>query len=448
MKKRSLLILTNLIIIFILLFSLSSTKVYARDNLAFSAGTTANGVNTVQIVNDAMNGFSSAGYKRYSYIDPSKSTLWSYLYADVQLFTTHGNLTAISFANSGIRVGSDNTTHVGTDSVHWDADTILVTYVSCEGAGTNNSYNTGSITAKTALRGADVAVGFRNTIAVASAQSWSKRYTEKLGQGYGVLDAVNYASSFIYLDGNVKQVQIVHHGNANMKIGKYKTSTSSSIASNIVADRDILSTHNINTESLKSDIVNMYGLKSDSMNISSLRGNILNVGKLKRDNLSIAINYIEEVYPDINIDDYIVTENTGTMTTDINTGKTESQTEYIDLQLKIGDFVTTVGYTIGIKNGEVEAIYDNNIDTAKQEEAINSKENFKVEITSTKLKQFEQNAKNSVAQKYAFSGIEVQDNTSTTYYYDVETSKKYVLVTVPTTTKTGEMAYDTVPYEI
>ncbi|MFG6319302.1 MAG: hypothetical protein K1W33_05525 [Clostridia bacterium] len=386
-----------------------STTVYGRDNLAFSAGTT-NGINTVEDVNDAMNSYSNAGYRRYSCIDPSRDTLWSYLYADVQFFPTHGSLTSISFTNSGIRVGNDSGNYIGTNSVHWDADTILVTYASCQGAGTNNNFSENSITYQTALRGSDVAVGFRDSVNDGSIRNWAKRYNDKLGSGSGVQDAVNHANSYIYVDSRVKQNHIVHHGDANMRIGRYRSSVVSDDERNILEQPIPLTAR------------------------SSIDSTIISI--------------MENLVPDFNIENYVIKETDGLMTTNVNTQKTEIENKYIDLQLKIGDFYTEAGYTVRISDNVIDAIYDNNIDKEKQNDAFKNINKFNVNISNIEVENMKKSAKNNLQTVYNTSKIIVNDNIDTIYYFDIETGKKYVTFSIPSKTENGDIAYNTIKYEI
>lgn len=119
---------------------------------------------------------------------------------------------------------------------------------------------------------------------------------KKLGEGYGVIDAVNYASSFTYLDPDVKKVQIWHHGDANMKIGKYR-----SVGTGLGEERNILN------KSIR-QVVN-----NDIDSITSV---------------------IKSVYPNFNINNYEIENIDGTKTSLVNDNSTISDTNYIDLRLR------------------------------------------------------------------------------------------------------------------
>ncbi|MCL2860095.1 MAG: hypothetical protein FWF46_05980 [Oscillospiraceae bacterium] len=417
MKKRSLLILTNLIIVLTLLFSLSSTKVYALYNQSYSAGTT-NGINTTKDVTDSKTYYSKAGYVTFSNMDPTRGMLSSYLNSDVLFFPTHGNVSSIAFANSGIKTGASSGNDIGLNTLNFTTtNTILVTYASCNSAGENNANNLNSITHQTVQRGAETAVGWRNAIDSLPATNWAFNYHYKLGFGQSVQNAVDYANSFTYDDARVRQVTIV--GNTNTKIGTWHGLKSPEIVE--VDDREMIAKYNLNINNRKAT-----------------------------DNLNKAVSLIKGVYPNLDLNNYKIMETTGAIVTDLNTGKSEMLYEYIDLQLKIGDFNTLAAYTIAIKDGEIKAIYDNNIDIVKQENALNSKEEFRVNISDDELNQFKQQAKNKIDRQYVFSNnnIRTQNDIKTSYFYNIETGKKYVRVTVPSMAGNGAIAYEYVDYEI
>lgn len=408
-KKKTLL---SILLIIILLITLS-TSVMARDNYAFSAGTTSGGINTIQDINDASNAYRNAGYRTYSMGDPSQQRLWENLYADVQFFSTHGNVQFINFSNCGIHVGDTNSYYIGTNAVHWDADTILVTYSSCNSAGANGNNDVNSITCKTAERGATVSVGFRNTIDAGSSKNWAKRYNDRLAQGYGVLDSVNHANSYIYIFPSVKETQVWHHGDANMKIGKYRSA--------------------INTEDER-NILNKIGKNARN----SLNADVNNI-----------ISYIEEYYPNFDINNYEIVTNNGAIASNVNS-KESTQITYIDFQLKVGEFVTKAGFTTEIQDGIIKAIYDNNIDIQKQEEALQNIGQFTSNLNQTKLRDMKNNAIKEIENKY--TNVSIEDDIKMKYYYDIEEGKKYVVYSIPNVinTETGEkgISYDTIEYEI
>ena len=141
---------------------------------------------------------------------------------------------------------------------------------------------------------------------------------------------------------------MVHHGNANMKIGKYRSNSID------LDERNIL---------------------EEPITLSNARSN--NLISIMQDNIQ-----------DFNINDYVINETDGLMTTNVNTNETVLENKYIDFQLKIGDFYTEAGYTVKVNGNVVEAIYDNNIDKEKQITALQNTENFEVNVPNAELNTF------------------------------------------------------------
>lgn len=127
-----------------------------------------------------------------------------------------------------------------------------------------------------------------------------------------------------------------------------------------------------------------------------------------------------------------------------------SQTTYMDFQLKIGEFVTTAGFTVEIQNDNIKAIYDNNIDIDKQEKALSNVKQFALDLDQTQITQMRINAIREIESKN--ENITVKDGIEMKYYYDIEEDKKYVVYSIPNVmnTENGEegIAYDTVECEI
>ena len=339
---------------------------------------------------DAVNSYYIAGYHSHGAIDPTTQALWENLYADVQFFSCHGNVNLIRFANSGIRVGNSSGIYIGTNSVHWDFDTILVTYSSCNSGGINNNVDSNSIVAATANRGANVTVGWRTPINPYSATSWNKRYNEKLSQGWGVLDAANYANRFIYFNSNVKNSTIWNHGDANIRIGKYR---------------------NINSVTDEKNILN-----------PNLRNLILD------NDLKNIFNEIIKIDSNFNYENYEIVKSKGITTVNVVNNIESECAKYIDLYFKIGDFYTNAGYTIKLKDGIVEAIYDNNININKQQQLLKSRIYFNCKLEDNMINKYKEKSIFDLKEKYKDSNIKINNQTHK-YYYDIENEKKYIVIT-------------------
>lgn len=433
-----------ILIMVILISSLLSTfsGVYARSNYAYAAGLKYDvpgsiiNMDPTDACLNAMYAYIDAGFSIGGHLNPTKQILWENLYATVQYFNGHGNVNFILLSSStGIYRGGDRTTtitadngktrfenvqFIGTDTVHWDADTDLVSYLACETAGTNNSVAENSLAKSTCARGATVVFGYTSEVHTVSLGSWSDRYNEKLGQGYGVNDALQYANSFNYLFNDVKNGMLWHHGNANMKIGKYNSSSKNSIAKE--------------SSMLKNDRLVYSSNGTKATKVSS-----------KADIES----KLSEIYENFDSNNYIVEKNTS-YCYDINTNLPTEENVYYDYKLKIGDYITDAGFTVKLTNGAISEIYDNNINLEEQEELLEKSYDFNANLSKEKLSIYKSDLNKRVEAKYD-NEIEVIGNESI-YYYDIANDKKYVVLSCESETEIdGEEAgksIDSIMYEI
>lgn len=407
-----------------LLLLMFTTQIFARDNTALSVGSIYDSnIDTKQMVANASQYYSTAGYKSYYGYDLDKNTLYSYLYADVQFFAGHGSSNHIEFSTTGIVTGNDlvyeGKQYIGTNTVHWDADTILVTYLGCN---TAQDSDWSTIAGETCNRGANTVVGFNKKININSANSWADRYNEKLKDGYTVYDAARYANSFIYLYPNIKQLTIF--GDTNLTIGGTNTT------SNLQNNRD-------------------YNDKNATIyNIDN---------KIEKNNISLddALVIIKEKSGDNDLVNYEIVRNDGITKIKKNQAYPDEQEEYVDVILKLGEFYTDVGYTIYLKNNIVQKIYDNHAITDKEVNIILSNDNIKnTNVSGAIEKLLKAKAIKETKLKYNDSKLEIDySETNTKLYYDLKENKKYMVVEVKSTMKNGitdneTEAYDAVFYEI
>ena len=91
---------------------------------------------------------------------------------------------------------------------------------------------------------------------------------------------------------------------------------------------------------------------------------------------------------------------------------------------------------------------NNNIDKEKQITALQNTENFEVNVPNAELNTFKQESKQKVQTNYKGTAITVADDVKTIYYYDIANNKKYISFSVPSITENGDIAYETVNYEI
>ena len=305
-KKSIVFFIISVLVTVILLFELAGV-VLARDNYAIGIATIEdNGEflwDSRASISEIITAYNRAGYRVYGVGNPGKQHLWEQLYADVQCFLCHGNQDCVVTAISGIVAGSDrmygNKDCIGTDSVHWDADTILVIYGSCQGAGDNGVINKNSVGYKTAVRGAQVVMAWRSSVNIPNLEKWTKYYNNRLADGYSVIQAMDYANSFSYTDSRVPQNStIIHHGDTGIKIGKYRN-----ITENQIRPEDNLL------------------LKAKTRTVIS------------SNDVNAIYNVIKETYPDFDENNYIITRGNSQS---INvTNEQVSETEYINLMLKV-----------------------------------------------------------------------------------------------------------------
>lgn len=443
--KKILVVLTVLILISGLLSVCS--VVFASSNLAYAGGLKDDDSSNIFAIDatnpctNALIAYQNAGFSVSGHTNPTKSTLLNNIHATVQFYYGHGGLNFIVLGpKAGIIKGGNTISDVdlpggkktyesvqfiGTDTVNWNANTDLVSYLSCNSAGENSTANPDSVSGMTCAKGATVVTGYSSTVHLASLGNWSNRYNEKLGQGYGVLDAVNYANSFNYVFDDVKNVIVWHHGDPNIKIGKYSSSSKNSIIS-------------------ENNIFNNDTAKDNRLVYSS---NVMDDTKISSN--SEIESKLSEIYENFNSNNYIVEKNTS-YCYDINTNLPTEENVYYSYRLKIGDYITNAGYTVKITNGVISEIYDNNIDIEKQEKLLKKSYEFNANINNENLSTYKSNLNKKVAIKYD-NTVEIIEN-ECILYYDIENDKKYVVVSCESEVKIDEektgKAIDSVMYEI
>ena len=125
-----------LVVILLNIYMFSGNTVFASQNLAFSVATKFDDLDTIDVVADAAQKYLDVGYHSYAIGNPEPEIFGEYLYADVQLFATHGSPDHISYSKTGICVGDSITYPVdqklrrffGTNDIPWrESGTILVT---------------------------------------------------------------------------------------------------------------------------------------------------------------------------------------------------------------------------------------------------------------------------------------------------------------------------------
>lgn len=405
----------------------NSPKYYVNSNSAFVAGTNTPffhphlpQLNTETQAENAKNIYNSCGYNTSKVIDPDKNTLKNGLLSKVVFISCHGNWDHIQFKNQGFSLGKENidsvtkVNFIGLEDIsinNWKSNVKLISYIACYSAANSkvNKKPEESLTYKTAERGAEIALGFTNEINSFEAIDWTKKYNEKLRDGYTVIDAARYASSGIYIHGGIKDYYVVYRSDSDLKITYKNTKANNNQINTIPIEKNLKNTQNL-------------------------------------DNTVSEI--IKKQYSDFDLKNYEIKKHNAVIENISNNSK--DKIEYIDYILKIGDFITDAGYTIEIKNGEISALYDNNIDFKKQIEEINNVERFKVDNLEIKNK-LKDEANIQIKEKYSDNqNVNIDDN-ELIYYYDIREDKKYLIVNVRTSIENnGQKSYalDSVKYEI
>ena len=267
----------------------------------------------------------------------------------------------------------------GTNDVHWDADTDLVIYLACYTAQDLEN----GLARKTMDRGAENVIGWRRRIWADDANEWANYFSASIAAGIGVDNVV------------------FNHGNANMKLGKFKGKSQAKVSN-----------------------IKFNNVIEDERNILRNSNEII-----KFDSLDKVIDIIKNYDLDYKDENYTIQKSEGMMSVNGITGEINQQ-EIIDLHFKLGEFYTNAGYVITISDGNVEAIYDNTLPLKNKKEQL--KENDFIVNTSVKNKKNEyiQMAKIDALQKVDTSfalGYNII-NQKQDYYYDVKTNKKYARV--------------------
>lgn len=354
--------------------------------------------------------YRNIGYNVTTHSDPSISEFWEKLYADVQILNGHGQPGYYFTKNTGLIVGNGidatengNKMHLfGTNDVHWDADTDLVIYLACYTAQDLEN----GLARKTMDRGAENVIGWRRRIWADDANEWANYFSASIAAGIGVYDAVCKANSQSFpgtedAEHSIKDNVVFNHGNANMKLGKFKGKSQAKVSN-----------------------IKFNNVIEDERNILRNSNEII-----KFDSLDKVIDIIKNYDLDYKDENYTIQKSEGMMSVNGITGEINQQ-EIIDLHFKLGEFYTNAGYVITISDGNVEAIYDNTLPLKNKKEQL--KENDFIVDTSVKNKKNEyiQMAKIDALQKVDTSfalGYNII-NQKQDYYYDVKTNKKYARV--------------------
>lgn len=223
----------------------------------------------------------------------------------------------------------------------------------------------------------------------------------------GIYDAASYANRQSYYHdyegtNTIRNNAVFNHGNANLKIGKYYDTNSTTELCNISENQN-------NSLISEVDI-----LKNDTK-------------KIKFTSIDDIIKIIKKYNSNFNKKDYNISKTSGITTVDITNNIIDDSQQIVSFQFKIGDFNTNTGYVAIINNGMIEEIYDN----TKPINIELDKESFLIEnnTVKNKIEIYKKSAELEAKKKSINNGITsnvTKQNTS--FYYDIETNKKYIII--------------------
>lgn len=429
--------------IFSLLMILVTNCAYARVRYATGVGTTAfqftsddHVITTTDIVDDAVSYFEDAGYtEAYPLKDPSYTLFASNMIGAevIQLFS-HGGYSSMPFKSYvGITTGATRTLgsyqYIGLDYLKdaWKDNLLLIAYMGCQTALPKDAENLedqykDTITYQSvAYANAETAIGFEEKVSCADVKKWSELFNEYLASGHGVEESALYANNNIsgYNNANIKKWLLVYNTNPNQKIGRYHSTAELSSIQESYTRRVYQSNNLLNNEV-----------------------------KLAFNNDKEIIDKLRKLDSSIEFNNYVVTRSKAHI---INaSGEKESrEIEFVDVNLKIGDFYTDAGYTLEIENNNIKGIYDRNIDIEKQKELLNNEENFQAELYVDKVNEIQK--ENEKISTYNLNKVDAKENDAR-YYYDIKNNKKYYQVEVENETLDidGNVCtmYDVINYEL
>ncbi|MBS4024334.1 MAG: hypothetical protein KGZ96_01520 [Clostridia bacterium] len=430
MFKKSLLSFFLAIILLINVVSASAAAEYAYSiGTDYDAGLFDSDIDTSADATSAATDFSLAGYSSYyntmptyQYMRGNNPVGTPRMESSILFFSGHANYDNMAFNYQ--KKGGDYATGVYWD-YNYDSSTTGYKYAGIKSyamtkvklitfGGCKTALGTDNIAKRAVNLGAKATVGWPESIAASSHSQWLSKYTDKLGTGGTVKQAVDYANSFSYSDSLVKNAII--YGDSALKI-KIATATATSLSST-VAEPTL----------------------DQSKDGEAVKGNEDIELKIKQDELKRKKFISQEIKFDFNnlnydqIADYIVDNIDKTFDLNnynINLVNRKDGSGVIDLMQQVGEFKTTSGYTILIDDNKVQSVYNNKIN-----KGINKT------IKTVTQKQIDEAKKVALEQ---LSDDYTMINQSGLKFFDIEKEKFYYIVfteyQVNGTNSLGKIAY-------
>ena len=355
-------IVTSLLAISVLTVGVS-TNADATSGYAYSMGGLSTSVQ--QIINTA-NNWALCGYTSYYNTDITYFYLSSssVLNSDILYFSGPGAQNSVKLENSlYITSGYNNgTTKVGLCTYTLSYNKLAVFNSSYSADGTSN------ICTVARLKGADAAIGWKESLLKADSALWQSRFQSYLVSGHQVHISMDYADSFSDYNSNINTKKHAVYGNWTQYISLYASSSS-----------------------------------GDTQESQNVRG----------DDRVVPIQEITCSYDDVTIEDL---ENAiAAHSSDFDAGEyelsvastSEDNTSFVvDVTKKISDFSTSSGYTFIFHDNKTNVMYDNTIN----DEGVELRDN----TLSAK-------ADRGVNEAYRTAAAEKEDG----YYITSQTAEKY-----------------------
>lgn len=421
MKKR---IIFKLLFLTVL-FSLVIVNVYAVINsdeqtrsTSYASALGATNINIsdsalTTILNDAVSTYNDCGYVANSKKDPSALVILSNaISSKVQLYFAHGYASSdrIIFPNGGlinIEGGAtiSGNTYYGLDMVDWTTKK-LVTVSTCYSAGSEVVQYLDSFAAEICRLGCEMTVGWYTAIPGFYGPEWLGRYHDKLRIGDNVLDAILYANE-------MNEPIVADYGSyKNVKVFSHTGSTTSIIENN--------------------SRQNLSGGKNNLI-VTLANDKVYTKKELEK--------CLEKIDLNFDINNYHIVEKEGVYVCNIETGIEKKVAGYIDANVKVGDFITNLGYTVVLdEKDNIKAVYDYGVKNAIERNVINNDSKDFVINRSIKENFIKKAKDNHLNEKIIKEDI--------MFFYNVDENRKEVIVLLKIQDKDLNVYNKTYTYEI
>lgn len=292
------------------MMTMLTTPALAYSGYAYSiGGEFHNGGEDVQRMADY---WAVSGYQSYYNVDPDYDYVADEdrLNSDILYFSSHGNQHGIYLLNDVVVTdGHSNAQYKEVGILDYSlTNNRVVIYDACETAkGSSN------LCTATYGQGAAAVIGWPESVLANDSYSWMERFADYASRGYSLNRAMEYADSFSDYSQNsvIKSHKLYGDGTQDIQ-RNWRSATS---VTELEQDARLMTFENAPTS--QDDV----------------------------------LTAIQSINPAFDVDEYQMT---------ISENESSGLT-VIDYVRKVGDFVTNSGYTVMIRNGVVESVYDNTV---------------------------------------------------------------------------------------